>query len=151
MTFLFLSQPVPEEQQSGEDFGYVVAFRPLGSSTWIQTVLATPDASRYVYRNDSVAPLSEFEVKVGVYNSLGEGPFSQAVKVLSAEEGECIRVDRVKSRKHMLQILPDLSDAEPSEAPTRVGARAVSASEIDVYWEPVPPGSSTDQIIAYEV
>lgn len=66
----------------------MVAFRSLGSSTWIQTVLASPDASRYVYRNDSVAPLSRFEVKVGVYNSMGEGQFSRVVRVLSAEEGK---------------------------------------------------------------
>ncbi|XP_044038618.1 contactin-4 isoform X2 [Siniperca chuatsi] len=119
-------EPVPEEQQSGEDFGYVVAFHPLGSSTWIQTVLASPDASRYIYRNDSIAPLSQFEVKVGVYNSMGEGPFSRVVRVFSAEE-------------------------EPSEAPSRVWAHAVSASEIEVYWEPVPPGSNSEKIIAYEV
>uniref|UniRef100_A0A4W6FQ57 Contactin 4 n=1 Tax=Lates calcarifer TaxID=8187 RepID=A0A4W6FQ57_LATCA len=108
-------EPVPEEQQSGEDFGYVVAFRPLGSSTWIQTVLASPDASRYIYRNDSIAPLSQFEVKVGVYNILGEGQFSQVVRVFSAEE-------------------------EPSKAPSRVWGHAVSASEIEVYWEPILPG-----------
>ncbi|XP_075952363.1 contactin-4 [Anarhichas minor] len=119
-------EPVPEEQQSGEDFGYVVAFRPLGSSTWIQTVLASPDASRYIYRNDSIAPLSQFEVKVGVYNSMGEGPFSPVDTVFSAEE-------------------------EPSEAPSRVWARAVSASEIQVYWEPIPSGSGSGKIIAYEV
>uniref|UniRef100_A0A672H5Q5 Contactin 4 n=1 Tax=Salarias fasciatus TaxID=181472 RepID=A0A672H5Q5_SALFA len=108
-------EPVPEEQQSGEDFGYVVAFRPLGSSTWIQTVLASADASRYVYRNDSVAPLSQFEVTVGVYNSVGEGPFSRVVRVFSAEEGE----------------------QKPSEAPSRVWARAVSASEVEVFFEPM--------------
>nr|XP_020448607.1 contactin-4-like [Monopterus albus]XP_020448608.1 contactin-4-like [Monopterus albus] len=119
-------EPVPEEQQSGEDFGYVVAFRPLSSSTWIQTVLASSDASRYIYRNDSIPPLSQFEVKVGVFNSLGEGPFSHVVKVFSAEE-------------------------EPSEAPSRVWAHAVSASEIKVYWKPIRPGSSTEKIIAYEV
>ncbi|XP_029906849.1 contactin-4 isoform X1 [Myripristis murdjan] len=119
-------EPVPEEQQNGEDFGYVVAFRPLGSSTWIQTVLASPDASRYIYRNDSIAPLSQFEVKVGVYNSIGEGPFSHIVRVFSAEE-------------------------EPSKAPSRVWARTVSATEIEVYWEPIPSGSSSGKIIAYEV
>uniref|UniRef100_A0A673C4D5 Contactin 4 n=1 Tax=Sphaeramia orbicularis TaxID=375764 RepID=A0A673C4D5_9TELE len=84
-------EPVPEEQQSGDDFGYVVAFRTLGSSTWIQTVLASPDASRYIYRNESIAPLSQFEVKVGVYNGVGEGPFSRVVRVLSADEGECVQ------------------------------------------------------------
>uniref|UniRef100_A0A665VUT5 Contactin 4 n=1 Tax=Echeneis naucrates TaxID=173247 RepID=A0A665VUT5_ECHNA len=115
-------EPVPEEQQSGEDFGYVVAFRPLGSSTWIQTVLASPDASRYIYRNDSIAPLSQFEVKVGVYNSLGEGQFSRVVQVFSAEE-------------------------EPSQAPSQVWGRVMSASDIEVYWEPIPPGSTSEKII----
>lgn len=88
ITFHCLPQPVSEEQQSGEDFGYVVAFRPVGSSTWIQTVLASPDASRYIYRNESIAPLSQFEVKVGVYNRMGEGQFSRVIRVFSAEEGE---------------------------------------------------------------
>ncbi|XP_056157520.1 contactin-4 [Lampris incognitus] len=119
-------EPVPEEQQNGEDFGYVVAFRPLGTNTWIQTVLASSDASRYVYRNDSTAPLSQFEVKVGVYNGIGEGPYSSVITVLSAEE-------------------------EPSEAPSRVWAQSVSASEVEVYWEPVPPGSNSGKITGYEV
>uniref|UniRef100_A0A3Q3WFW9 Contactin 4 n=1 Tax=Mola mola TaxID=94237 RepID=A0A3Q3WFW9_MOLML len=118
-------EPVSEEQQSGEDFGYVVAFRPVGSSTWIQTVLASPDASRYIYRNESIAPLSQFEVKVGVYNRMGEGQFSRVIRVFSAEE-------------------------EPSEAPSSVWARAASASEIEVYWKPIPPRSSSGTILAYE-
>lgn len=51
-------------------------------------MLVSPDASRYIYRNDSIAPLSQFEVKVGVYNGVGEGRFSRVVRVFSAEEGE---------------------------------------------------------------
>uniref|UniRef100_A0A3Q2C979 Fibronectin type-III domain-containing protein n=1 Tax=Cyprinodon variegatus TaxID=28743 RepID=A0A3Q2C979_CYPVA len=107
-------EPVPEEQQGGEEFGYLIAFRPLGSSTWIKTVLASADVSRYVYRNDSIAPLSPFEATVGVYNSIGEGPFS------------------------------------PSVAPSGVWARSVSASEVEVYWEPVLSRSTTEKIIGYE-
>uniref|UniRef100_A0A8C4Z5N4 Contactin-4-like n=1 Tax=Gadus morhua TaxID=8049 RepID=A0A8C4Z5N4_GADMO len=119
-------EPIPEELQSGEDLGYVVAFRPQGSGVWSQAVLASPDASRYVYWNDSVAPLSRYEVKVGVYNAVGEGPFSPMVTVLSAED-------------------------EPSEAPSRVWARSVSSSKIEVYWEPVPPGPGSGRITGYEV
>ncbi|KAK7916148.1 hypothetical protein WMY93_011909 [Mugilogobius chulae] len=107
-------EPVPEEQQSGEEFGYIVAFRPVESRTWIQAVVASPDASRYVYRNDSL----------GVFNSQGEGPFSRTITVLSAEE-------------------------EPSQAPSRVWARSVSSSEIEVFWESIP--RSTEKIITYEV
>ncbi|CAL8403311.1 unnamed protein product [Arctogadus glacialis] len=119
-------EPIPEELQSGEDLGYVVAFRPQGSGVWSQAALASPDASRYVYWNDSVAPLSRYEVKVGVYNTMGEGPFSPVVTVLSAED-------------------------EPSEAPSRVWARSVSSSKIEVYWEPVPPGPGSGRITGYEV
>uniref|UniRef100_A0A8B9J6D6 Contactin 4 n=1 Tax=Astyanax mexicanus TaxID=7994 RepID=A0A8B9J6D6_ASTMX len=81
-------EPVPEELQNGGEFGYVVAFRLLGSPVWIQSVVPSVDASRYVFKNDSIPPLSRFEVKVGVYNSMGEGPFSPEVIVYSAEEGE---------------------------------------------------------------
>lgn len=80
-------QPVPEELQNGEGFGYVVAFRPLGVTNWIQTVVTSPDASRYVFRSESIQPFSPYEVKVGVYNNQGEGPFSPVTTVFSAEEG----------------------------------------------------------------
>lgn len=78
---------MPEELQNGEKFGYIVAFRPLDSTTWKQSILASADASRYVYKNESLPALTLFEVKVGVYNSVGEGPFSPVVIVYSADEG----------------------------------------------------------------
>uniref|UniRef100_A0A8C7TP85 Contactin 4 n=1 Tax=Oncorhynchus mykiss TaxID=8022 RepID=A0A8C7TP85_ONCMY len=111
-------EPIPEELQNGEEFGYIVAFRSLGTTTWKQTVLPSPDASRYTFRNDSIPPLSQFEVKVGVYNNEGEGPSSHVVVVYSAEE---------------------------------VLARTLSASEIEVYWEPIPQTASSGKIIGYEV
>lgn len=83
----FSLQPVPEELQNGEGFGYVVAFRPLGVTNWIQTVVTSPDTPRYVFRNESIMPFSPYEVKVGVYNNRGEGPFSPVTTVFSAEEG----------------------------------------------------------------
>lgn len=139
-----------------------MAFRPLGSSTWIQTVLASPDASRYIYRNDSIAPLSQFEVTVGVYNSMGEGLFSPVVTVLSADQGKGIHV--LQTAKYMIVLISEyvcicyklflciihISSVEPSEAPLGVWARAISAAEIEVYWEPIPP-TSNSEIIAYEV
>ncbi|KAL4655900.1 contactin-3-like [Arapaima gigas] len=119
-------EPVPEEQQNGEGFGYVVAFRPTGTAIWIQTVVASADASRYTYKNDSLPPLTPFEVKVSAYNNVGEGPQSPVTTVYSAEE-------------------------EPSVAPPRVWTRTRSASEIEVYWEPVPWKASVGRILGYEV
>uniref|UniRef100_A0A671SGX0 Contactin-4-like n=1 Tax=Sinocyclocheilus anshuiensis TaxID=1608454 RepID=A0A671SGX0_9TELE len=118
-------EPVPEELQNGEKFGYVVAFRPLGTTTWKQSVLASADASRYIYKNDTFLPLTQFEVKVGVYNEIGEGPFSPVVIVYSADE-------------------------EPSVAPPRVWARSLSASEIEVFWEPAHQSGSKGRITGYE-
>uniref|UniRef100_A0A8C2KYC5 Contactin 4 n=1 Tax=Cyprinus carpio TaxID=7962 RepID=A0A8C2KYC5_CYPCA len=119
-------EPVPEELQNGEKFGYVVAFRPLGTTTWKQSVLASADASRYIYKNDTFPPLTQFEVKVGVYNEIGEGPFSPVVIVYSADE-------------------------EPSVAPPRVWARTLSATETEVFWEPVQQSGSKGRVTGYEV
>lgn len=82
----FLPQPVPEELQNGDGFGYIIALRPLGEMTW--THIVTPVPGRYVYRNESIAPFFPFSVKVGAYNVKGQGPFSSVTTVFSAEEGK---------------------------------------------------------------
>ncbi|XP_062852794.1 contactin-4 [Trichomycterus rosablanca] len=119
-------EPVPEELQNGEEFGYVVAFRQLGFVVWMQTVVPSVEASRYVFKNDSIPPFSQFEVKVGVYNSIGGGPFSPAAVVYSAEE-------------------------EPTVAPAKVWAHSVSFSEVQVFWNPVLSSHSKSRITGYEV
>lgn len=95
-------QTVPEELQNGGGFGYVVAFRPFGTVSWMQTVVASPDAARYVFRNETLPPFSPYEVKVGVYNNKGEGSFSPVTVVYSAEEG------RARSRNTHTHTLPSL-------------------------------------------
>uniref|UniRef100_A0A8C0KRB9 Contactin 3 n=1 Tax=Canis lupus dingo TaxID=286419 RepID=A0A8C0KRB9_CANLU len=118
--------PVPEELQNGGGFGYVVAFRPLGVTNWIQTVVTSPDTPRYVFRNESIMPFSLYEVKVGVYNNKGEGPFSPVTTVFSAEE-------------------------EPTIAPSRVSANSLSSSEIEVSWNTIPWKLSNGHLLGYEV
>lgn len=85
---MFLSQPVPEEQQNGAGFGYVVAFRPHGATGWMQAAVPSAETSKYIFKNESVQPFSPFQVKVGVYNNEGEGPFGHVTTIYSAEEGE---------------------------------------------------------------
>lgn len=80
-------QPVPEELQNGPGFGYVVAFRPHGATGWMQAAVPSAEASRYVFKNESIQPFSPFHVKVGVYNNEGEGPFGPVTTIYSAEEG----------------------------------------------------------------
>uniref|UniRef100_A0A673C7D5 Contactin 3b n=1 Tax=Sphaeramia orbicularis TaxID=375764 RepID=A0A673C7D5_9TELE len=82
-------EPVPEELQNGEGFGYIIAFRPVGTVMWTRAVISTPGVARYVFRNDTIPPFSPFDVKVGAYNNRGEGPFSSIATVYSAEEAPC--------------------------------------------------------------
>lgn len=119
-------EPVPEELQSGPGFGYVVAFRPLGAPGWMQAAVTSPDASRYVFKNESIPPFSPYQVKVGVYNNMGEGPFSPVTTIYSAEE-------------------------EPSRAPGRLRAKSVSASEVEVTWKPLAWSNSRRRILGYEL
>ncbi|KAK4815264.1 hypothetical protein QYF61_024000 [Mycteria americana] len=119
-------ETVPEELQNGGGFGYVVAFRPFGTISWMQTVVASPDAARYVFRNETLPPFSPYEVKVGVYNNKGEGSFSPVTVVYSAEE-------------------------EPTRAPTTVLARSLSASDVEVSWAPPRENQHKGRIQGYEV
>ncbi|NXP36709.1 CNTN6 protein, partial [Leiothrix lutea] len=105
-------EPVSEELQNGEGFGYIVMFRPLGSTTWTKAVVASVESSRYVYRNDSITPLSPFEVKVGVYNNEGEGTLSSISIIYSGED-------------------------EPQMAPAGASALSVSAAAVEVSWLPI--------------
>nr|XP_055043478.1 contactin-4 isoform X1 [Misgurnus anguillicaudatus] len=119
-------EPVPEELQCGPGFGYVVAFRPLGGQNWMQAAVTSPDASRYIFKNDSIPPFSPFHVKVGVYNNRGEGPFGPTTTIYSAED-------------------------EPSRAPGRVRVKSLSASEVEVSWKPLPWSTSRTRIMGYEL
>uniref|UniRef100_A0AAQ6IN01 Contactin 4 n=1 Tax=Anabas testudineus TaxID=64144 RepID=A0AAQ6IN01_ANATE len=119
-------EPVPEELQNGPGFGYVVAFRPHGATGWMQAAVPSAEASRYVFKNESIQPFSPFHVKVGVYNNEGEGPFGPVTTIYSAEE-------------------------EPGRAPTRVRAKSLSASEIEVSWKALPWNASKKRVLGYEL
>ncbi|XP_075952499.1 contactin-4 [Anarhichas minor] len=119
-------EPVPEELQNGPGFGYVVAFRPHGATGWMQAAVPSAEASKYVFKNESIQPFSPFHVKVGVYNNEGEGPFGPVTTIYSAEE-------------------------EPGRAPTRVRAKSLSASEIEVLWKALPWNASKKRVLGYEL
>ncbi|KAI4563810.1 hypothetical protein MJG53_016384 [Ovis ammon polii x Ovis aries] len=81
-------ESIPEELQNGEDFGYIVMLRPVGSTTWTKERVPSVESSRFIYRNENIIPLSPFEVKVGVYNKEGEGPLSTASIIYSGEDDD---------------------------------------------------------------
>ncbi|XP_057194880.1 contactin-4 isoform X2 [Triplophysa rosa] len=119
-------EPVPEELQNGAGFGYVVAFRPFGATGWMQAAVPSAEASKYVFKNETILPFSPFQVKVGVYNNKGEGPFGPVVTIYSAEE-------------------------EPGRAPSRVRAKSLSAFDVEVSWKALPWSTSKKRVLGYEL
>ncbi|NXD05913.1 CNTN6 protein, partial [Nothocercus nigrocapillus] len=124
-------EPVPEELQSGEGFGYITMFRPLGSATWTKAVVASVEASKYIYRNESITPLSPFEVKVGAYNNEGEGTLSPISIVYTGEDGKTA-------------LLPQI-------APARTLVQSISAGEVEVSWKAIAWNRHSGRVLGYEV
>ncbi|XP_074168309.1 contactin-6 isoform X2 [Rhinolophus sinicus] len=119
-------EPVPEELQNGGEFGYLVMLRPVGSATWTKERVPSVDSSRFVYRNESITPLSPFEVKVGVYNTEGEGALSAMSVIYSGED-------------------------EPQLAPRGTSVQSFSASEMEVSWNAIAWNRNTGRVLGYEV
>lgn len=84
----FCLQPVQPEYYYGPNFGYIVAFKPHNEYQWKRVAVADPQAKRYVHKDSSIAPMTEFQVKVKAFNSKGEGPYSLTATVYSAQDGE---------------------------------------------------------------
>lgn len=98
------SQPVSEEFQNGEGFGYIVAFRANGTRGWKEKMVTSADSTMYKYRDETFPPLTAFEVKVGVYNNKGDGPFSRVVVIHSAEGGESFSLSVGDFKVHCLKF-----------------------------------------------
>ncbi|XP_063148906.1 contactin-6 [Candoia aspera] len=119
-------ESIPEELQNGEGFGYLIKFRPLGSLSWTKAVVTSVEASKYVYRNESIPPLFPFEVKVSVFNHEGIGTLSPVFLVYSGED-------------------------EPQIAPAGISVQSFSSSEVGVSWNPLAWTKHTGRILGYEV
>ncbi|XP_030630760.1 contactin-1a [Chanos chanos] len=104
--------PVQPQYYYGRNFGYIVAFRPRNDYEWRKVTVADPQANRYVHKDASISPYTQFEVKVKAFNSKGEGPFSLTAVIYSSEDA-------------------------PSEAPSIVEVKSLSATEAVVWWFPV--------------
>ncbi|KAM6927298.1 contactin-2 [Xenentodon cancila] len=118
--------PMAREYQNGDGFGYILAFQRKSTSLWSEVRIPHVESSRYVYYNESLMAYSPFAVKIRAYNRRGEGPFSQTVVVHSAEE-------------------------EPTVGPSNINATALSASEVQVWWEPVQPLGANGVLRGYEI
>ncbi|XP_073476030.1 contactin-1 [Aquarana catesbeiana] len=104
--------PLAREYHYGDGFGYIVAFKPFTEREWRKVTVTNPESGRYVHKDDTITPATQFQVKVQAFNRWGEGPFSSTATIYSADEA-------------------------PTEYPTGVRVVVLSSSEASVSWQPV--------------
>uniref|UniRef100_A0A3Q2GS85 Contactin-1 n=1 Tax=Equus caballus TaxID=9796 RepID=A0A3Q2GS85_HORSE len=104
--------PLSREYHYGNNFGYIVAFKPFDGEEWKKVTVTNPDTGRYVHKDETMRPSTAFQVKVKAFNNKGDGPYSLTAVINSAQDA-------------------------PSEAPAEVGVKVLSSSEISVHWEHV--------------
>lgn len=96
-------KPVEPQYYYGPNFGYILAFKQKNKleQVWRYVTVADPQANRYVHKDSSIPPLTEFQVKVKAFNSKGEGPYSTTATIESAEdtpsEAPQIIIDKAKA------------------------------------------------------
>ncbi|XP_041459250.1 neuronal cell adhesion molecule-like isoform X2 [Lytechinus variegatus] len=117
----------------GDDFRYVVAFKPRGSNEPSTTADVYPDNTddnpTGVIQNyivDARKPYEEFEFSVQSVNSVGEAPEPITYYGFSGE-------------------------AAPSAAPSGVQVVAISAQEVNITWDPVSQEDANGQLGGYNV
>lgn len=107
-----------------------------------------------------------YEIRMTVYNAVGEGPLSAPQEVFVGEAGEC-RCPRAPARlprPHEAQPI-SFSSLEapaphthlpscppvPTMAPRNVAVHGPTATQLDVTWEPPPLESQNGDIQGYKV
>uniref|UniRef100_A0A8C4QQ90 Contactin 3a, tandem duplicate 2 n=1 Tax=Eptatretus burgeri TaxID=7764 RepID=A0A8C4QQ90_EPTBU len=119
--------PIPKELHYGEGFGYTVAFRPQQSTEdWTQVIVDDAQKSYYTISHPSIPPYTPYSVHVGTFNILGEGPDSNETIIFSGE-------------------------AEPTAAPSVVGATSLSAFTAAVCWMPIHPATVRGVLLGYRI
>ncbi|KAM7398986.1 hypothetical protein PAMP_018283 [Pampus punctatissimus] len=152
-------EPVSEEFQNGEGFGYIVAFRANGTRGWKEKMVTSADSTTYKYRDETFPPLTPFEVKVGVYNNKGDGPFSKVVIIHSAEgglEGNSLYLITVKGFNSIGQgpasaaVTAKTRKAPPAQPPINL-MWIQEGNNVSLSWDPVKAKDNESDVIGYMV
>lgn len=73
----------------------------------MKVTVADPQAKRYVHKDSSIPPSTEFHVKVKAFNSKGEGPFSLTAVIYSAQDGKYRRDSQLSTLKCKRENVPN--------------------------------------------
>ncbi|KAM9371192.1 protein sidekick-2 [Phaethornis superciliosus] len=134
-------QPPAEDKINGILLGFRLRYRQLPyeglrgvahpGATWAQltpvyTVQNLSEVTLTQYELDNLSKHRRYEIRMSVYNAVGEGPPSPPQEVFVGE-------------------------AVPTGAPQKVAVQAATATQLDVTWEPPPPESQNGDIQGYKI
>ncbi|NXW47198.1 SDK2 protein, partial [Nyctiprogne leucopyga] len=139
-------QPPAEDKINGILLGFRLRYRELlydtlrgftlrgtgnPGATWaeltpVYAVHNLSEVSLTQYELDNLSKHRRYEIRMSVYNAVGEGPPSPPQEVFVGE-------------------------AVPTAAPQNVAVQATTATQLDVTWEPPPPESQNGDIQGYKI
>ncbi|KAM6297613.1 protein sidekick-2 [Aegotheles albertisi] len=139
-------QPPDEDKVNGILLGFRLRYRELAyeslrgvtlrgigtpGATWAEltptyAVHNLSEVSLTQYELDNLSKHRRYEIRMSVYNAVGEGPPSPPQEVFVGE-------------------------AVPTGAPQNVAVQAATATQLDVTWEPPPPESQNGDIQGYKI
>ncbi|XP_048821339.1 protein sidekick-2 isoform X1 [Lagopus muta] len=139
-------QPPSEDKINGILLGFRLRYRELlydtlrgftlhsignPSTTWaeltpVYAVHNLSEVSLTQYELDNLSKHRRYEIRMSVYNAVGEGPPSPPQEVFVGE-------------------------AVPTGAPQNVAVKAATATQLDVTWEPPPAESQNGDIQGYKI
>ncbi|XP_030362261.1 protein sidekick-2 isoform X1 [Strigops habroptila] len=139
-------QPPAEDKINGILLGFLLRYRELvydslrgvtlrgignPGATWAQltpvyAVHNLSEVSLTQYELDNLSKHRRYEIRMSVYNAVGEGPPSPPQEVFVGE-------------------------AVPTGAPRNVAVQAATATQLDVTWEPPPVESQNGDIQGYKI
>ncbi|XP_032055824.1 protein sidekick-2 [Aythya fuligula] len=139
-------QPPAEDKINGILLGFRLRYRELlydslrgftlrgignPGATWaeltpVYAVHNLSEVSLTQYELDNLSKHRRYEIRMSVYNAVGEGPPSPPQEVFVGE-------------------------AVPTGAPQNVAVKAATATQLDVTWEPPPPESQNGDIQGYKI
>ncbi|XP_066498621.1 protein sidekick-2 [Hoplias malabaricus] len=139
-------KPPPEEQINGILLGFRVRYRELHydrlrsftvrtvnnpSANWAEltapySVRNLSESSLTQYELDKLSKHKRYEIRLSVYNAVGEGPISSPQEVFVGE-------------------------AVPTAAPQNVAVQSSTATQLDVTWDPPPLEAQNGDIQGYKI
>ncbi|KAI4564067.1 hypothetical protein MJT46_009865 [Ovis ammon polii x Ovis aries] len=157
-------EPVSEEFQNGEGFGYIVAFRPNGTRGWKEKMVTSSEASKFIYRDESVPPLTPFEVKIGYRKDMEQEDAAETVKtrgnessiILTGLEGNTLYHFTVRAYNGAgygppsSEVSAATKKSPPSQAPNNLRWEQ-QGSQLSLGWDPVRPLANESEVMGYKV